>query len=377
MRFFSGVVSLLLMGTIFSSASFAQSSYRLNRNAAAQSDGNTVDSSIASPGQYSQPLYDQPDSNAVSPSRTRPLTGGVEHRASMVDPSEYQNPMYGRTDGNQLQGGNQTMQMRSGVASNPPLAAGSMNNGPFFAGLNQLGNPLQGLFPNFGNLPPLSTDVSRTKLPGDISDLELKQLQSRDIVIMQDRSSSMGEHENFPQGNFPRWYWCLSQALDFRRQTMRMPNWEFTLVLFSSKYDVYRNVRMEQLPSIFDRNHIWIGTKLAQPMAEQLNDYFRRRAQGRARPLLIVVVTDGKPKDEGDLAEVIIDATQHLQNPREVHITFLQVGTDDESQRKLWMLDNELVHRGAKFDIVSVMPFGQVTQLGLTRSMLRALQEGR
>lgn len=301
---------------------------------------------------------------------TAPLTGGVEHQEedALVTPDEYKTlppqqdnysrPLSGMTDNtqlrantgmNQLRGGTDGFNLKSGLLDKVlPLIQGN---------------------PSEDALPPLP------KLHADVNNDELKALKSRDIVIMQDRSSSMGERENFPEGMFPRWYWCLSQAMDLRRQSARIPDWTFNLVMFSSQFDVYRSVRMEMLPTVFSRNHIWIGTKLAEPMAEQLGEYFQKRGmQKQTKPLVIAVITDGKPQDENNLKDVIINATHQMRYPSEVQIVFLQVGTDDESYKKLSKLDNRLVSSGAKYDIVSVMPFNEVTHLGLARALVRAVQ---
>jgi hypothetical protein len=147
--------------------------------------------------------------------------------------------------------------------------------------------------------------------------------------------------------------------------------------LFSSKYDVYNHVNFSQLPEIYHRyNFGFYGTKLADPMAEQLNSYLQRRAAsgGRVKPLVIAVVTDGKPQDEHNLAETIVMATQQLRSPNEIRIVFLQVGTGGESQRKLAKLDYGLQSMGAKYDIVSVVPFRDVTRLGLARALVLAIQ---
>ena len=299
-----------------------------------------------------------------------PLTGGIEHQEedSLVSPDEfktlpaksdsYSRPLSGMTDNTQLRANTGMSNLRSGTdAFN--LKSGLLNK---VLPLIQ-GNPTEDA------LPPLP------KLHADVNNDELKVLKSRDIVIMQDRSSSMAERENFPEGMFPRWYWCLSQAMDFRRQSARIPDWTFNLVMFSSQYDVYRSVRMEMLPTVFSRNHIWIGTKLAEPMAQQLGEYFQKRGmQRQAKPLVVAVITDGKPQDESNLKDVIINATHQMRYPTEVQIVFLQVGTDDESYKKLSKLDNRLVSNGAKYDIVGVMPFNEVTRLGLARALVKAVQ---
>ncbi len=221
-------------------------------------------------------------------------------------------------------------------------------------------------------------NVTTTRLRGDLTDQELKQLATHDIVIMQDRSSSMGEKDYFPMvpDKISKWQWCMSQSMDLTRQIKRLPKMAFTLVVFSSQYDVYQNVRLAQLPSIISscRNGIFIGTKLAAPMHDQLSQYFQRRATGKARPLIIAVVTDGKPQDDHDLRDVIIQATQMMHNPNEIKIKFLQVGNDEEGQKKLHRLDMKLVSRGARYDIVNVEPFAELANEGLPRALLRAIK---
>ena len=299
--------------------------------------------------------------SAQSNARARPLEGSVEHRAK--SPVEYypgQNSLRPPiTNGNGLQGRTDNSQLNGGATS----SAGQFN----------MGTPFANGTPQFDNARPrVDLNVERSRMPGDINDAEMNVLKDHDIVIMQDRSSSMGEKEHFPQGKFSRWNWCAYQASDFARQTARIPNWTFDVVLFSSQYDYFRGVRLAQVPQVFDRSGIYVGTKLAQPLSEQLNAYFRRAASGPTKPLIIVVISDGKPQDDEDLCDVIINATHHLRNPDDVHIEFLQIGTDDEGQKKLNKFDFKLVRKGARFDIVSVMPYMRVTQLGLTRSILEA-----
>ncbi len=223
-------------------------------------------------------------------------------------------------------------------------------------------------------------DRAFPRLPGDVSDRELARIKSYDVVVMQDRSSSMGEHEHVMgfhgEGwrKISRWNWCLDQARDFTRQTTGLPGWAFTLVLFSSQYDVYRNVVLQQIPYIYDKSGIFIGTKLARPLGEQLSEYFRRRSMGRTKPLLVAIITDGKPQDDEDLRDLLVQTTYHMRNPNEIKITFLQVGNDDEGRKKLFKLDQKLLQKGAKYDIVSVKPFPEVVSVGLTKALVDTIQ---
>ncbi len=371
MRFKPKSLLFLSVALLALPTAYGQSPFRIQRGTSpASSDSQTTDDGVV----QSQHLNDR-----------RQLSGGVEHR--VVNPDLYSTPLNGRLDASKLQSGVGSTQIRAGVDF-PQLRGALDKNGrplqeavplmdqsqPLRGALDQRSHPLQGNADR--NRPlPLGRDVMRTRLPGDVPDRDLNILRARDVVILQDRSSSMAEEEFFPQGPNSRWNWCLSQAMDFSRQTSTLPNWGFNLVLFSSHYDSYSNVNLAQLPSIYQRYSTgFYGTKLANPIGEQLALYFQRRASSHAKPLVIAVVTDGKPQDEHNLADVIVDATQQMRNPNEVHIVILQVGTDGEGQRKLAKLDYGLMSRGAKYDIVSVVPFATVTKMGLTRALIYAIE---
>jgi len=294
----------------------------------------------------------------------------VQEEGSLIDPSEFagtpQRPMSGNAGRGRLDGN---------LNDRGPFQSGLNDNGPMQSGLED-GNfqPLDAGLDRMRFAPTIST----TRLKGDLSDQELKQLASHDIVIMQDRSSSMGEKDYFPMvpDKISKWRWCMSQSMDLTRQTSRLPKFGFTLVVFSSQYDVYNNVKLSQLPHIIAtaRNGLFIGTKLAAPMHDQLTQYFQRRETGRARPLIIAVITDGKPQDDHDLRDVIIQATHQMRNPNEIKIKFLQIGNDEEGTKKLHKLDMKLVNKGARFDIVHVESFGELANEGLPRALLRAIR---
>lgn len=348
------IISLLLLSCLpLSLSGEAKNNYRIQRDQP-----------------FQQGQYDNSDVAPVSSRSKRiPLNGQIEiqEEGSLIDPEQFsgRTPMNGnagsgRLDGNTrdrgpLQSGVEDRRLQSGLDDS--------RFQPMNAGTDQM---------------RLTPNVATTRLRGDLTDQELKQLATHDIVIMQDRSSSMGEKDYFPMvsDKISKWQWCMSQSMDLTRQIVRLPKMAFTLVVFSSQYDVYQNVRLAQLPSIISncRNGIFVGTKLAAPMHDQLTQYFQRRATGRARPLIIAVVTDGKPQDEHDLRDVIIQATQLMHNPDEIKIKFLQIGNDEEGQKKLHKLDMKLLGRGARYDIVHVEPFAELANEGLPRALLRAIK---
>lgn len=281
-----------------------------------------------------------------------------------------------------------------------PLKGNTNANG-LTGGLNQFGGtPLNAGVGRLDTNRPLQAGTNKPMLQGDLNQNDLQTLASSDVLIMQDRSSSMGEgldkkdddDDDFlkrilqggslyvPSLSMSKWEWCLSQASDLTRQSAQVPNWAMTLVMFSNEFDVYHNISLQQIPQIYNRNGIFIGTKLARPLEEQLQGHFRMSLLGRKRPLLVAVITDGKPQDMEELVEVIVNATRQMKNPRDVHITFLQVGCDRKGIRKLAELDSGLVPQGAKYDIVDVVPFAHLSQAGLARTLvetIRAANVGR
>lgn len=319
----------------------------------------------------------------VQPSfdRSRPLEGKVERQegSDLVDVDQFKGGV-GQIDSSRQPrtAAINTSGLRSGVGQSQLHGGANTNNLQGGLGNENFGASV----PSYGGRPPFSLGAPKTHLSGDISDKEMKLISNYDVVVMQDRSSSMGEDENILLRNgmgmrkMSRWDWCLYEAADFTRQTSFLPNWAFTLVLFSSKYDVFHRVAFNQLPAIYNRTGIYIGTKLADPLAEQISMYFRRRQMGEKRPLLVAVITDGKPQDDENLRDLLIQTTYQMRDPREVKIVFLQVGTSDEGSHKLFKLDRKLQTKGAKYDIVSVKPFYEIANVGLTRALLDTIRSG-
>lgn len=303
----------------------------------------------------------------------KPLEGGIQHNSSggLVDTNDFQldaqsnglNPLRGNLD----QAGSKPLHGKLDQDGARPLRGG-LDQAP------EMRVPLNAGAGTFDRRP-LNGNIGDNKHPRYLNAKEIDSLKNYDVVVMQDRSSSMGEREYFPSVPFKvsRWDWCLDQAADLTKQTARVPNWGITLVMFSSKYDIYHNVSLRQIPQIYNRNGIFIGTRIADPLAMVFSQYFRRKASGDAKPLLVAIITDGKPQDDENLRDLLISTTQYMKDPREIQVRFLQVGTDDEGEHKLYKLDNRLMNKGAKYDIVSVMPFRELAQLGLARALVQTI----
>ena len=98
----------------------------------------------------------------------------------------------------------------------------------------------------------------------------------------------------------------------------------------------------------------------AAALKGRLDAYFDRKRQGKDRSTLILVMTDGAPNDQTAVADVIVAATKKMDRDEEIAIQFLQVGRDRAATDFLTFLDDGLVKRGAKFDIVDTVGIDDV-----------------
>jgi hypothetical protein len=178
-------------------------------------------------------------------------------------------------------------------------------------------------------------------------------------------------------GGLSRWDFVQGQTMALAKQTEQILPQGLLLVLFSSHVRVFKNVDLRQIPQIFAMNHPWGSTQTADALAVPIRDYFARKAAsgGHVKPLAIAVITDGMPTNPQALRELIIETTRRMQNPHEISITFLQIGTEREGVHELQELDNYLVNEGARYDIVTTKLFPQVVQAGLARSLVDAISQ--
>ncbi len=356
----------LTAAALFLPPGSAQPQYRIDRNTNTGS-GQPVRANPGSPGTDSQPTGTDPEppgSQEHSAVRSKPLTGQVDVNVIR----EPEKPI-------ELKPGTGTFYGRRQVESG--RLDGQVDQSARRGELDASGGNLPA---GVRAQPPIPLSDRRMRLPGDLCDTELSLLSRYDVVVLQDRSSSMGTKERFPSHGdgrpvkMKRWGWCLEQALDLTRQTAYLPRPGITLAIFSSKYDLFNNVTMAQIPSIYARQGLFIGTKMVPPLEEQLELYFGRRSRGQARPLLVAVISDGHAADDKKLCRLLVDTTHRLRDPDEVSIVFLQIGYDDDGDKLLETLDNKLMKRGARFDIVSVTRYFEVIRVGLARALVDTIK---
>lgn len=118
------------------------------------------------------------------------------------------------------------------------------------------------------------------------------------------------------------------------------------------------------------------GTVLAPVLAAVFGDFLVRKAAGKtkANGEMLIVITDGQPQDEANVAAEIVKFTKKLDNgDGEYGCCFLQVGKDTTAHAFLKKLDDDLTSLGAKFDIVDTKTMEELESIGLTEALVAAL----
>lgn len=220
---------------------------------------------------------------------------------------------------------------------------------------------------------PLSGNVqTQAPLTGGVQALKL--LANYDIELIVDESLSMRKMDC--PGGLSRWNWCGMQAGQLAKQLAPFVRNGFTLTTFAGGYNVYNNSTPENVMHLFQNPMFGLGTRMSQPLADRLNNFFNKN-HNNGRPLLIAVITDGVPTPRREplmVADVLIDATRRMRDPRDVTVVFFQIGQADfRGQRFLTYLDNGLLADGARFDIVRNVPMERLSEIGLAQSLVDSI----
>lgn len=199
-------------------------------------------------------------------------------------------------------------------------------------------------------------------------------LSKYDVELIVDASMSMRKRDC--PGFLSRWDWCGYQSIELARQLAPFASQGITLTSFNRNFTVFEHQNPQQLTTLFERTPLALNTRLAEPLADRLNDYLVHR--GSARPRLIAVITDGVPRpfEQAQMVEdVLIHASKMIKDPRELTVVFFQIGGRDLlGQEFLGEIDNKLVARGARFDIVQTVSFEHLQQVGLAQGLADAIR---
>lgn len=321
--------------------------------------------------------------------------------------------------------------------ASPPRPAPSYNGAGSYGGSGQplAGGVDSGFFAGFPrqtfstplHRPPLTVQqptppLTRPSFSATLSQQDLALLGSRDVVVLIDKSGSMSDMDcpaplfggasggriastaagmfnafagaaagfggirvgrpgfgvrGAGPGVVSRWEWAGAQLSALASATSGVLPKGITAMFFDTNYQVFPNVRVQQIPALFAREHPGGSTDVTGALKACLVDYFKRRAADPAhtKPLVVAVITDGMPNNENSLKNLIVNTSNRLDRPDEIAITFLQVGRERDGFQLLSELDDGMQPRGARFDIVDSKVFPEVARYGLSRALVLAITE--
>lgn len=225
------------------------------------------------------------------------------------------------------------------------------------------------------NASTFQLDASKNVLKGK-TQTKVRLLADYDVELIVDSSLSMRKAD-CPSG-LSRWNWCGIQAKDLGDKLSPYVPRGLTITAFNGSYNVYRNATPSNIADLFNNPNFRGGTRLAEPLANRLNEFFTRRKSG-SKPLLIAVITDGVPHPQEQpimVASTLVNASKHMKDACEVTVVFFQIGSRAKFGRTfLDYLDNELVSNGARHDFVKTVSFDHLVQVGLSNALVESIEQ--
>ncbi|MEA5616369.1 VWA domain-containing protein [Cronbergia sp. UHCC 0137] len=198
-------------------------------------------------------------------------------------------------------------------------------------------------------------------------------LENRDYTLIIDQSSSMATPDQ--KGGMSRWLALQESTFALACKCEEFDLDGITVYLFSRKFQRFDYVTSAKVAQIFSENTPGDTTNLCGVLQDAINNYFKRKADGKTKPKgeVILVVTDGIPCDRQSVFNMIIDATHRIDNDKELRIAIIQVGADSQATKFLKALDDQLQSVGAKFDICDTITLDELEQMSLTDVLLKVI----
>ncbi|WP_375469458.1 VWA domain-containing protein [uncultured Nostoc sp.] len=200
-------------------------------------------------------------------------------------------------------------------------------------------------------------------------------MSDRDYTLIIDKSGSMSTPDQV--GGRSRWEIAQESTLALARKAEQFDPDGITVYLFSGRFKRYDDVTSAKVAQIFLENDPSGTTNLAGVLQDALNNYFQRKAAGKAKPNgeTILVITDGEPDDRKAVFEAIIHATRQMERDEELGISIIQVGSDAQATKFLKALDDQLQSVGAKFDICDTVTLDDLEEMSLVDVLTNAITD--
>lgn len=199
-------------------------------------------------------------------------------------------------------------------------------------------------------------------------------LSKYDFIIVIDKSASMDRPNG--KSSLTRWAAAKEATWSFAKEAAKYDDDGITVVAFNNDFKLYDGVTESKVDQVFKENSPGGGTDTAKVLKMLFDRYFESKAKGKAKPVIIQVITDGEPNDQKEVVDVIVAATKKMDADEEIGVQFIQYGDDASAAKFLKMLDDDLVSKyGAKFDIVDTKPYQEAEDKPLVELLLDAIND--
>lgn len=206
--------------------------------------------------------------------------------------------------------------------------------------------------------------------------MNIEQLKNRDYYLVIDKSGSMEEMDT-PTGQ-SRWKYLQESVVAISKKLNEFDPDGITVVPFATTYKAHANVTPATVTNLFAEHSPMGSTILAPALQWVFDDYNAAKKAGKtkANGAIALIVTDGQPQDEAQVAKTIVNFTKTLENgDSEFGMSFLQIGKDAAASAFLKRLDDSLTSEGAKFDIVDTKTMEELETIGLIEALTSALTD--
>ncbi len=183
--------------------------------------------------------------------------------------------------------------------------------------------------------------------------MDASKLQNRDYTLVIDRSGSM-DTKDCPNGQ-SRWKCAEETTVQIAGKLQEFDPDGITVMTFAGDFDLHENTRDDGVAAIFSEKSPGGGTSLAPVLNDIFKRYNAEKKAGNTKPngAIVMIITDGAPRDPDQVATAITNFTKGLADGREEFgIEIVQVGQDPGARDYLKRLDSGLTN--AKYDIVGV-----------------------
>lgn len=203
-----------------------------------------------------------------------------------------------------------------------------------------------------------------------------EELKKYDFILLIDRSGSMATPMKDGKSRYEH---AKEATIALAAKCAQFDDDGITVIPFNNGFKEYGNVKdgTDQVARIFEECEPMSGTDTAGVLKHVLDQYLAKRGNPEAKPIIVIVITDGAPNDKAAVAKVIINHANAIERDEETGITFLQVGDDLAATKFLKQLDDDLQAAGAKFDIVDTKTFDEIDASGMSLAevLIAALED--